>query len=60
MLIDHGADVNAVDNSGKTVLKVASKFSNMRNYNYIKMLLDHSADINVVDNSRKSVTNSFF
>jgi ankyrin repeat protein len=39
MLIDHGADVNAVDNSGKTVLQVASKFSNMRNYNYIRCYL---------------------
>jgi ankyrin repeat protein len=55
MLIDNGADINAVDNSGQTMLHVASKFSNKRIYNYIKMLLDHGADINV-DNSRRSVT----
>jgi ankyrin repeat protein len=55
MLLDHGADINAVDNSGKTVLHAAFKPFNLVNDDYIKMLLDHGADINAVDNSGKTV-----
>jgi ankyrin repeat protein len=39
MLLDHGADINAVDDSGKTVLHAALE-SYGYNYDYIKMLLD--------------------
>jgi ankyrin repeat protein len=53
MLLDHGADINAVDNSGKTVLHATFKSFDGKNYNCIKMLLDHGADINAVDNSGK-------
>jgi ankyrin repeat protein/anti-anti-sigma regulatory factor len=55
MLLDHGADVNAVDNSGKTVLHAAFGMFNKVDYNCIKMLLDHGADINSVDNSGTTV-----
>ncbi|CAH1381382.1 unnamed protein product, partial [Tenebrio molitor] len=60
MLLDHGADINAVDNSGKTVLHAAFESFGGKNYNCIKMLLDHGADINAVDNSGKTVLHAAF
>jgi ankyrin repeat protein len=55
MLLDHGADINAVDSSGNTVLHAAFEKLCRENYDYIKMLLDHGADINAVNNSGKTV-----
>jgi ankyrin repeat protein len=55
MLIDHGADVNAADNSGNTVLHAALKNYDMRDPIGIKILTDHGADINAVNNPRKPV-----
>jgi ankyrin repeat protein len=60
MLLDHGADINAVDNSGKTVLHAAFKTVYGVNYNCIKMLLDHGADINAVDSSGNTVLHAAF
>jgi ankyrin repeat protein len=60
MLLDHGADVNAVDNSGTTVLHAAFKSSDGANYDCIKMLIDHGADINAVDNSGNAVLHAAF
>jgi ankyrin repeat protein len=60
MLLDHGADINAADNSGKTVLHAAFESFGGKNYNCIKMLLDHGADINAVDKSGKTVLHAAF
>jgi ankyrin repeat protein len=60
MLLDHGADINAVDNSGNTVLHAAFESFDGKNYKCIKMLLDHGADINAVDNSGKTVLHAAF
>jgi ankyrin repeat protein len=62
MLLDHGADINAVNNFGNTVLHAA--FERMdwkgKSYDCIKMLLDHGADINVVNNSGKTVLDAAY
>jgi ankyrin repeat protein len=60
MLLDHGADVNAADNSGKTVLHAALESFDGEDYNCIKMLLDHGADINAADNSGKTALHAAF
>jgi ankyrin repeat protein len=60
MLIDHGADINAVDNSGNTVLHAAIKTEINKDNDCIKMLLDHGADINAVDNSGKTMLHAAF
>jgi ankyrin repeat protein len=60
MLIDHGADVNAVNNSGNTVLHAAFKTFGELNYDCIKILIDHGADVNAVDNSGNTVLHAAF
>jgi ankyrin repeat protein len=47
MLIDHGADINAVNNSEG-------------NYDGVNMLLDQGADINAVCDSRKTALHAAF
>lgn len=46
ILIDHNADVSAVDNSGQTPLHGAATWSK----EIVQLLIDHNADISAVDN----------
>ena len=47
-LLDNGADINAVNNRGKTALMYAIK---SKNKDIAEFLLSHSADANIKDNS---------
>ncbi|KAJ4129855.1 hypothetical protein NW768_006825 [Fusarium equiseti] len=56
-LLDHGADVNAVDQKGETALHVASVGPNPRTesdglwgLHAVRVLLDRGADINILNN----------
>jgi serine/threonine protein kinase len=51
LLLDHGADVNAIANSGQTPLAIASTYLNNSNDNerLIRLLLDRGAKVNVAD-----------
>jgi ankyrin repeat protein len=60
LLLDLGANINATDNSGKTVLHAALESFDGIDYIYIKMLLDHGADINAADNYGKTVLHAAF
>ncbi|RAK86444.1 ankyrin [Aspergillus costaricaensis CBS 115574] len=46
LLIEHGADVNAVDNGGRSALMEAALFGRVNN---VKVLLQHGADTNIRD-----------
>ncbi|GAA82876.1 ankyrin repeat domain [Aspergillus luchuensis IFO 4308] len=46
ILIEHGADVNAVDNGGRSALMEAALFGRVNN---VKVLLQHGADTNIRD-----------
>ena len=51
LLLDHGADVNVVDDTGRTPLHYAVMFTNLT---VVEHLLDHGADVNKLDNNGKS------
>jgi len=57
-LIDHGADVHAVDDNNETpliqIIKYSTKKSNERN-GVIKYLIDHGADLSKKDSNGKSI-----
>jgi ankyrin repeat protein len=55
MLLDHGADINAPNNSEETVLYAALNTVNEGN-----MLLDQGADINAVCDAGKTVLHAAF
>ncbi len=54
-LLDQGADVNARDKYGQTVLMVACCFRFNRNIALIKLLLKRGADVNAQDKSGETV-----
>lgn len=53
MLLDNGADVNAHDSSGNTVLMYACRFN--ADKDIVKMLIRYGANVNARDNNWKSV-----
>jgi ankyrin repeat protein len=60
MLLDHGADINALNNSEETVLHAALNTVNEGNYDGVNMLLDQGADINAVCDAGKTVLHAAF
>jgi ankyrin repeat protein len=60
MLLDHGADINAPNNSEETVLYAALNTVNEGNYDGVNMLLDQGADINAVCDAGKTVLHAAF
>jgi ankyrin repeat protein len=60
MPLDHGADINAPNNSEETVLHAALNTVNEGNYDGVNMLLDQGADINAVCDSRKTALHAAF
>ncbi|CAK38704.1 hypothetical protein CBS63078_2089 [Aspergillus niger] len=50
LLIEHGADVNAVDNHGRSALMEAALFGRVGN---VKVLLEHGADPNIRDDENR-------
>lgn len=53
VLLDHGADVNAVDPLGRTPLMYAAA-SDLLNLDVVKLLVEHGADINARDTHKQS------
>ena len=51
VLIQHGADVAAQDNTGSTPLHLASSSGRI---DTVRLLLKHSVDVNAHDESRKT------
>jgi ankyrin repeat protein len=60
MLLDHGADINALNNSEETVLHAALKTVNEGNYDGVNMLLDQGGDLNAVCDSGKTALHAAF
>jgi len=52
-LVDHGAEINIVNNLGETPLLYACS-NDTGNLNLVKYLIEHGTDINVADNDGKS------
>jgi ankyrin repeat protein len=53
VLLDHGADVNAVDSTGRTALMYAA-VSYLLPVDCVKLLIEHGADVNAIDKHQKS------
>ncbi|KAF4954253.1 hypothetical protein FSARC_12190 [Fusarium sarcochroum] len=62
ILLDHGSDVNAIDENGKTPLHIAAvgsqhqdrEFEGFWRLTAVKILLDHGADPNILDDKGMS------
>src|SRR5262249_24584475 len=53
MLLDHGADVNSVDPTGRTSLMYAVG-SDLLNLDVVKLLIDRGADVNAKDQHKQA------
>jgi ankyrin repeat protein len=53
VMLDHGADVNAFDPTGRTALMYAA-ISDSLSVDCVKLLIDHGADVNSIDKHQKS------
>ncbi len=53
LMLDHGADVNAFDPTGRTALMYAA-VSDLLSVECVKLLIEHGADVNAVDKHQKS------